>query len=819
MRNTIRFLGFIALAAIMGFTMAGCGEKPGGGDDVINIAAIQGITAPVKDATPPTAITPTAQYTGTVEWDDDPVAFVASTVYTATITLAAKPGFTLQGVAANFFTVAGATSVTNAESTGVITAVFPPTGVNTGVTTVTGVIVSPNAVDVIKGKTQVFSATVNGSNTPPQTVTWTIETAGTDAGTSFAGAVMTVSANETKETLVVRATSTFDNTMYGEATVTVISPAAALVGKWYSTQVDANINTGTPLYEFTSESMVLKNGDDDDFIYSADSDTITITYTVNGNEDTAKFFIYGTTLTITEATGLLVTDGIYFKYTNAGVAKPGDVDFPSETVTEYNVTKPAEWEAARSAIATGGKNRNYVINIFETVTPNDVSVSDSFEYTFGNLEISEGITVSIRGTGTLALSELEFNPGNLLTIRNDHKVILRGLTLQGVTANDDALVVNNGTFIMQSGKITDNSNLSTDEYGNGGGVRNAPKDSKGGIFIMNGGEISGNSANNGGGVYNSGTFQISNGIIYGIGSADENTVATEKKSLFGSDAVLGAYANGTFTTNGKTIGETNFTIRVVNGTVPGTDDNISGSWWEGVNGTGNIKYDFTATGGIIIDGEESYYYYSAEGSTITFTNTATGTTSTSTFVINRYTLTFSDNSGGTAAFDDGSVYRVDPASQLYYAWRNSSGTVVFTFRDDGKMVVGSNEYDYSVSGNIITGGTGGQFSIRGTYLRLTGGSYAGTYYRLATSNSSLTTTYGWYYSPADAYDQGTPLWRFASGRIYNGGNNMCAYTSTSSTITAQDSYGGNYDPTTYSISGQVMTTSGGYVGNGRFFAR
>jgi len=55
--------------------------------------------------------------------------FLPATAYTATITLTAKAGYTLTGVAANFFTVAGATSDTNPINSGVVTAVFPTTAV------------------------------------------------------------------------------------------------------------------------------------------------------------------------------------------------------------------------------------------------------------------------------------------------------------------------------------------------------------------------------------------------------------------------------------------------------------------------------------------------------------------------------------------------------------------------------------------------------------------------------------------------------------------------------------------------------------------
>ena len=93
---------------------------------VITIAAIPGVSAPVTGATPVTTITGTNQYTGTIAWSGSPATFAASTPYTATITLTPKTGFTLTGIAANFFTVSGATA-TNAVNPVTVSAVFPAT--------------------------------------------------------------------------------------------------------------------------------------------------------------------------------------------------------------------------------------------------------------------------------------------------------------------------------------------------------------------------------------------------------------------------------------------------------------------------------------------------------------------------------------------------------------------------------------------------------------------------------------------------------------------------------------------------------------------
>ena len=98
--------------------------------EIISVAAIGGVTAPVVGATPVTTVTSANGYTGTVAWSGSPTTFAGVTAYTATITLTATAGYTLTGVSANFFTVAGTSaSATNPINSGVITAAFPATAV------------------------------------------------------------------------------------------------------------------------------------------------------------------------------------------------------------------------------------------------------------------------------------------------------------------------------------------------------------------------------------------------------------------------------------------------------------------------------------------------------------------------------------------------------------------------------------------------------------------------------------------------------------------------------------------------------------------
>jgi len=96
-------------------------------ETIVNIAVIQGVPAPVRGAYQVTTIHETTQYTGTVEWYPANNPFGASTVYTATITLTPKTDYTLMGIGANFFSVSGASSVSNFANSGVITATFPAT--------------------------------------------------------------------------------------------------------------------------------------------------------------------------------------------------------------------------------------------------------------------------------------------------------------------------------------------------------------------------------------------------------------------------------------------------------------------------------------------------------------------------------------------------------------------------------------------------------------------------------------------------------------------------------------------------------------------
>ena len=140
----------------------------------IATAAIAGVTAPVTGATPTSTITDATEYTATITWNGSPVTFAASTTYTATITITPKAGYTLTGVAANFFTLAGATA-TNAINTGVVSAVFPATAAAP---------ITITAIGSISGTPQVGVVLTAGALTPSgATATYQWQIADTSGGT------------------------------------------------------------------------------------------------------------------------------------------------------------------------------------------------------------------------------------------------------------------------------------------------------------------------------------------------------------------------------------------------------------------------------------------------------------------------------------------------------------------------------------------------------------------------------------------------------------------------------------------------------------
>ena len=181
----------------------------------ISTAGITGVTAPVTGATPVTSITNT-QYTGTIVWSGgNPATFAAGVAYSATITLTPTAGFTLNGVSANFFTVAGTTGTTNAINDGVVTTgAFATTSLLAQATlSITSLGTSTKASPY----SQALSITTSGGS-GTGAVTYAIFAGGTAATCALSNATSTATITATTAgTCLIQATKAADST-YASAT-------------------------------------------------------------------------------------------------------------------------------------------------------------------------------------------------------------------------------------------------------------------------------------------------------------------------------------------------------------------------------------------------------------------------------------------------------------------------------------------------------------------------------------------------------------------------------------------------------------------------
>ncbi|MDY0236306.1 MAG: S-layer homology domain-containing protein [Gudongella sp.] len=258
-------------------------------DTIINIAAIPGVVTPVRGETPVTTITETAQYTGTVAWTPADATFGASTVYTATITLTAKAGFTLTGVTADYFTVAG-TTATNPADSGVVTARFPITEAAT--IAVTGVSLDQATLTLTAGgATGTLVETVSPANATNKAVTWSssnelIATVANGVVTPIAAGTATITVTTVDGGLAATSQVTVQAATIALESIAITTPATKLI---YTVgeplDIAGMVVTGT--YSDTSSKVeTITTANVTGFNSSAPVASQTLTVTVGGKTTT-----------------------------------------------------------------------------------------------------------------------------------------------------------------------------------------------------------------------------------------------------------------------------------------------------------------------------------------------------------------------------------------------------------------------------------------------------------------------------------------------------------------------------------------------------
>ena len=246
----------------------------------ISTPAISGVTTPANDATPVTTITETAQYTGTVTWSPADSHFLPSTSYTATITLTPKTGYSLTGVPADFFTVAGATA-TNVVDSGVVTAIFGATADQFTLTSSAGEhgSITPTA-SIDSGTSKIFTIT---PNTNYHIVDVLVDSHSEGAITSYTftnvTAPHTISATFAINTYNITATSGTN----GEVSPTGVITKDALSSQTYTITPNANYHVANVLVDGSSVGVITT------YTFSSISSTHTISATFAINTYTLTY--------------------------------------------------------------------------------------------------------------------------------------------------------------------------------------------------------------------------------------------------------------------------------------------------------------------------------------------------------------------------------------------------------------------------------------------------------------------------------------------------------------------------------------------------
>ena len=259
-----------------------------------------------------------------------------------------------------------------------------------------------------------------------------------------------------------------------------------------------------------------------------------------------------------------------------GDEEDGKTPFPTDGTLDEKLT----WVSNGDNVEDG---QTYTIEVTADET---ISRGYSFSSNFGS---HSNITIVLKGIGAERKISSSGEGSILFFAGNNFTLVLdENITLQGKSDSRNALVsVEGGRLEMKEGaKITGNTNTDTTSFSGGGGVYVW----RGGTFTMSGGEISGNTANMGGGVYvNNGTFTMSGGKISG------NTAITRSDGL-GSGGGVYVYSDGTFTKTGGTIYGYSVDDTVNSNVVKNSSGAVQSNKGHAVNAGSNGKHRETTAG-------------------------------------------------------------------------------------------------------------------------------------------------------------------------------------------------------------------------------
>ena len=474
--------------------------------------------------------------------------------------------------------------------------------------TVTGVTVSPATIEVRQGGTQQFSATVDGTSNPAQTVTWSVIGGTGTTNINTTTGVLTVDASQSSGSpLTVTATSTADDTKSGTAAVTVTTtPPAPVYGitldkigthifaaeqEGYGTQAALTVtimNTGN---QATGILNIGLTGDTSAFnvspvtianIEAGSRATFTVTpadglamntymatITVSGNSDISEIFDVSFTISpaITSTHALTVSAGIggtvYGTTTGSYVA--GEAISVSATASSgYHFV---DWTVSGATI-TGGNTNNPATFLMPT---NTVTLTANFE---ADVAANYAVTVNSSSAATSGSGSYAAGATVIINAGNRSNYSFNGWSATGTTlANPGSEIT---TFTMPANSVSITANWTYI----GGGTYYPPDNS--GTTPTNPPTTPSTTEPT-----QPPTTVSTDGDTTTIG---DNNVTTPKgqKPVTNSDGSTTLPAGGTITNPGSNNGKGGSTINVPPGTIVTEDGKIS---FPSGSGGGTITYD------------------------------------------------------------------------------------------------------------------------------------------------------------------------------------------------------------------------------------
>ena len=359
------------------------------------------------------------------------------------------------------------------------------------------------------------------------------------------------------------------------------------------------------------------------------------------------------------------------------------------------------------------------VHTYETITVNGQLTLDGIIVTHAPGVIGRGITVTSTGTFIMLSGRISDN--------------------NSTSTNHGAGVYNQGLFKMEGGVISNNN-----ASGWGGGVYNNGASA---LFILSGGEISGNTATNGGGVYNECDFEMSGGVI-------ANNTATSNTASSWGGGVYSTGASANFILSG---GEISGNTAIYGGT--------STSWYAYGGGVYNSAGGFEMSGGVIANNTATSRTTTSYGGGVY--NTGTGT---------NFILSGGEISGNTATYNGSSGSRYGYGGGVY----NVGG-----FEMSGGVIANN-----TATSNTASGYGGGVYNVGG--FEMSGGVISNN---TATSNT------------ASGYGGGVCSTGASASFILSGGEISGNTAKGGSSTSGSANGGGVYNSAGFEMSGGVISNN------------